>query len=181
MRCPEPPCSHGLGPGTRRFCTLAAPLPSPGHGGIAGLTDHRNHAEPGCVRSHRQTRAEHQGKGSEKEEKESACDQEGPCRLLVTNARAPVRPRSFSNHWPPCRPLTGQKRLPPGSSAGLPGPWTQAPSCCSEDSSDRTHFRHRVLSPAPRRHVLHSTGTGQFVVRPPLTKPGTENSFEDKF
>ena len=61
-------CSHGLGPRTRRFCTLAAPLPSPGHGGIAGLTDHRNHAEPGCVGSHRQTRAEHQGKRSGKEE-----------------------------------------------------------------------------------------------------------------
>ena len=155
MRCPQcpgSPRSHGLGPRTRRFCTLAATLPSPGHGGKAGLTEHRNHAEPRCVGSHRQTRAEHprKGRGKEAGRKKSACDQEGPCRLHVTNARARVRPRSFSSHWPPCRPLTGRKRLPPRSSAGLPGPWTHAPCCCSEDSSDRTRFRHHRLSPAPR-------------------------------
>lgn len=149
-RCPGSPCSHGLGPRTRRFCTLVAPLPSPGHAGKAGLTEHPNHAEPGCAGSHRQTRAGHprKGRGKEAGRKKSACDQEGPCRLHVTNARARVRPRS-SSHWPPCRPLTGRKRLPPRSSQG-PGLTPLAPCCCSEDSSDRTRFRHHRLSPAPR-------------------------------
>ncbi|CAI9159917.1 unnamed protein product [Rangifer tarandus platyrhynchus] len=91
------------------------------------------HAGPGCAGSHRQTRAQHQRRGEEREggrKEKSRLAGSGPCRA---SAASPVRGLQTAGR---AKERGGAPRAPGSGSFLLP-----------EDSSNLTHFHRPLLSP----------------------------------